>query len=73
MKKFNCAVAITMAAVLAFAGCGKKTATPTVSANVPVVSETPAIETPNVSALVSPTPSTVVTPEPSPVTSAATT
>lgn len=73
MKKCNCIVAVTMAAVLVFAGCGKQTATPTATANVPVVSETPAIESPDVSALVSPSASVVVTPETTPAASAAAT
>ncbi len=73
MKKLNCAAAVFAVAVMVFSGCGKKAAVPTATANVPIVSETPAIPSPDVSALVSPSASTVVTPETSPVTSAKTT
>ena len=67
MNKIRYADALTAAALLTFAGCGQKTATPTPSANVPEVSETPAIQSPDTSALVSPEVSVM----PSPVTSPA--
>lgn len=73
MKKLNCAVAVLAAAVMVFSGCGKKTVVPTATANVPVVSETPAIQSPDLSPLVSPSATAVVTPETSPVTSPKTT
>lgn len=69
MKKLSFAVAVTAAALTVFTGCGKKTATPTPSANVPVVSETPAIESPDMSALVSPETTITASPVPSPITS----
>lgn len=66
MKKIRYTVVLTAAAVMALAGCGKKAETPTPSANVPVVSETPAIESPDMSALVSPMTSEAASPAPSP-------
>ena len=70
MKKMRFAVALTAAAMLAFTGCGKTTTTPTPSANVPVVSESPAIQSPNMSALASPVTSMGQAVVPSPTASA---
>ena len=68
MRKLSYIVALTAAAVVTLAGWGTKTPTPTPSANVPEVSETPAIQSPDMSALVSPD----TTGTPSPIPSAAT-
>lgn len=71
MKKLSLAAALTAAALMTLAGCGKKTTVPTPSANVPEVSETPAIESPDMSALVSPETTGTPSPMPSPAASAA--
>ena len=69
MKKLSLAAALTAAILMSLAGCGTKTATPTPSANVPEVSETPAIPSPDMSALVSPETTGTPSPVPSPMAS----
>ena len=67
MKRFVRAAVLSAAvAATLLAGCGPKTATPTPSANVPVVSESPAIESPDISALVSPVVSAMPSTSPAP-------
>ena len=73
MKKvLRSAVLLAAAIALLLTGCGNKVATPTPNANVPVVSETPAIQSPDMSALVSTAPSTMPTSTPSPTVSTGT-
>jgi len=69
MKKVSVAIALVLMLLAVLGGCKKTTVTPTVSPNVPVVSESPAIPSPSVKT--SPAVTGTVSPAASPVASPA--
>ena len=68
MKKISAYITLALMLLAMLSGCKSNVATPTVSPNVPVVSETPAISSPKVTAspkvspVASPQASTAVSP-----------
>lgn len=66
MKRITAIITLVLILTVLFCGCTKTDVTPTVSPNVPVVSESPAIPSPDMSA------SPAVTPSASPAVSPAT-
>jgi len=66
MKKITSIIAIFLLMATIFGGCKKTTPTPSASPNVPVVSESPAIPSPELSPSASPKASPATSPSTSP-------